>query len=179
MKTGRDTAVTWRSASALCSDLGWSLRRLLHEAQHGLPYRTIPPGHVIDWHHPVTAQTFDLDTSEVTIIGTSRGAGVLDATTVGVEFLPPTGEAAVPDLPAPPAPPPDHAPPVSDAALRDCLLAIVRERPDDPLDEETLLEEMETRLGATVARDRVRDARKVHAPHWVLPRGRPRKSAQD
>jgi hypothetical protein len=66
---------------------------------------------------------------------------------------------------------------VSEAALRQCLQDIVDEHPRPP-GEENLLRELEGRLGAPVGRNRVRDARKVYAPQWVNPRGRPRKSAQ-
>jgi hypothetical protein len=54
-------------------------------------------------------------------------------------------------------------------------LDVKDEHPDDPLDEETLLDVLEERLGAPLARDRVRAARNTYAPNWVLPRGRPRK----
>ena len=87
----RDMDVTWRTAGALCRDRDWSKRRLLHELQHGLPYRTIPAGHTVDWHHPVTAQTFNVEASEVTIIG----ALIDGVTIVGIEVQPPT-DAEVP-----------------------------------------------------------------------------------
>jgi len=102
----RDMTATWRTASALCRDRDWSKRRLLHELQHGLPYRTIPPGHTVDWHHPVTAQTFDMEASEVTIIGALvDGTMAFDTTVVGIEVLPPMDASAPPTpVSAPPTP---------------------------------------------------------------------------
>jgi hypothetical protein len=91
-QSGRDKDATWRSAGGLCRELDWSKGRLVHELQHGLRYRTIPPGHVIDWHHPVTAQTFNVDASEVTIIGTLIDDGAI---IVAVEVLPPETDAAL------------------------------------------------------------------------------------
>jgi hypothetical protein len=213
VKIGCNMSVTWASLGTICRERDWSKHRLLHELQRGLPYRTIPAGHAIDWHSRDTV--FAVEPSEVTYTkGVLDVEGVigLDRPTVGIEVLPPTegalaadeaadaasfaaqvitegalaatesadlaafsegaAESPAPDLPAPPAKN------VSEAALRECLLAIVRERPDDPLDEETLIDALEERLGAPVARDRVRRARKDYAADWVLPRGRPRKSAQ-
>jgi hypothetical protein len=88
---------TWRTAGALCRELDWSKRRLLHELQQDLPYRTNPAGHTVDWHDPVTAHTFNLETGEVTIIrgvGRVDGTLALDTTTVGIEVLPPTDAEA-------------------------------------------------------------------------------------
>jgi hypothetical protein len=69
---------------------------------------------------------------------------------------------------------------VSEAALRECLRGIVKDHPPGrrPLSEKKLHAELERRLEAPVERNRVRNARKVYAPQWVNPRGRPRKSAQ-
>jgi hypothetical protein len=50
--TGRDTNATWRSLSTLCHERDWSKPRALFELQNGLRYRTVPPGHTIDWHNP-------------------------------------------------------------------------------------------------------------------------------
>jgi hypothetical protein len=149
--------------------------------QHGLPYRTIPPGETVDWHSPTTGQTLNLDTSEVTIIKAAApsSAALFDCSIVAIEALCPAPEDASP-VASPPgaaALPTLPAKKVSEASLRECLLVIVDEHPDDPLDEDALLAEMERRLGAPVGRNRVRDARKEHAPLWVKPRGRPPKSA--
>src|SRR2546430_7019397 len=85
----------WRTLGALCRERDWSKRRLLHELRSGLPYRTLPPGHVIDWSHPEVESTLDIDASEVRLI-----LGLLpvedvafDYRLVGVEVLPPTDEA--------------------------------------------------------------------------------------
>jgi hypothetical protein len=67
---------------------------------------------------------------------------------------------------------------VSAAALRDCLKEMVKEYPDGPPSERKLLQEIEQRLGAPIARDRLRTARSIHAPNWRNLRGRPRKNAQ-
>jgi hypothetical protein len=78
------------------------------------------------------------------------------------------------------SPPPPTSPRknVSKAELRNCILTIKSERPDDPPDEEELRTEVEKRLVATVARDRIRQARNDIAPEWKLLPGRPRKSTQ-
>jgi len=94
-KLRRDMSVTWRTMGTLCSERDWSKRRLVHELQRGLPYRTIPAGRVVDWHHPVTAHTLDLEKSEVTILrGLVDGMMALDTTIVGIEVLPPTDAEA-------------------------------------------------------------------------------------
>jgi hypothetical protein len=67
---------------------------------------------------------------------------------------------------------------VSDAELRDCILGIKKERPDDPPDEDELRKEVEGRLGVPIGRNRIRKIRSKYAREWVNPRGRPRKSAQ-
>jgi hypothetical protein len=72
---------------------------------------------------------------------------------------------------------------VSEAALRNCLLAIVAEHaklpPNSlPPDEETLHADLERRLGAQLERDRVRRVRNEHAPQFKRQVGRPRKDAQ-
>ena len=72
---------------------------------------------------------------------------------------------------------------VSTAALRKCLLAIVDEHAKKPPgtlppDEDTLLKELERRLGAPLERDRVRQVRNQHAPQFKRRVGRPRKDAQ-
>jgi hypothetical protein len=102
---GRDTDATWRSTGTLCRELDWSRLRLLHELRNGLSYRTYPPGHVIDWHHPDVERSLDLEASAVTItlgVVAEKGEACfvlgLDRLTVAVEVLPPT-DAEVP-LPA-------------------------------------------------------------------------------
>jgi hypothetical protein len=86
------------------------------------------------------------------------------------------------EVPAPPASVPAASPApsrtVSQAALRNCILTIKAERPNDPPDEEELWAEVERRLDAPVSRDRIRQARDEVAPEFKLPPGRPRKSAQ-
>jgi len=98
--------VTWRTLGTHCRELDWSKQRLLHELQNGLPYRTIPPGHVIDWHHPDVQRSLDVERSEVMInaggvlFEKAEGAFILglDCPTVGVEVLPPTDA----EMPSPP-----------------------------------------------------------------------------
>jgi hypothetical protein len=182
--TRRDKDATWQTTGTLCRKLDWSQRRLLYELQNGLPYRTIPPGSTIDWKADRTAQhTLNPKTSTVTFQGPPpvMKNSPFDAVvvfslghiTVGIEVLPP---ADVLPAPAPSLPPKQ----VSEAALRRCLLDIVAEHlPGSlPLDEETLHAELERRLEAPIARDRVRQVRDEIAPEFKLPPGRPRKSAQ-
>lgn len=181
----RDKNATWRTLGTLCRELDWSRRRLIHELENGWPYRTVPEGYAIDWADAV----LNIESSEVRFCAGEGGVHDLGHPfvfldtgylTVGIEVLSPT------DVPAPspalsPTPPPSAplmTPPtntVSNAELRDCILAIVDEYPDDPLDEDALWELVEKRLGRSVGRDRVRNARKKFAPQWVNPVGRPRK----
>jgi hypothetical protein len=102
----RNNDATWLSADALCHALGWSKRRLLYELQNGLPYRTIPPGHVIDWHDPTVENSLAVEASEVTFNDdelfrelnalSTRDIVIISPgwATVGFEVLPP---AAAPD----------------------------------------------------------------------------------
>jgi hypothetical protein len=98
-------------------------------------------------------------------------------------LLPEPTDAEVP-APSANAPAASSSPPasprknVSEAELRNCILTIKTERPNDPPDEEELWTEVERRLDATVSRDRIRQARDDVAPEFKLPPGRPRKSAQ-
>jgi hypothetical protein len=92
---GRDEDATWRTFGTLCSERDWSKQRLLYELQNGLPYRTVPPGHTIDWHKPDVV--CGLETSEVTYTrGVLNVPGVLglDRPTVGIEVLPPATPTA-------------------------------------------------------------------------------------
>ena len=174
--TGRDKDATWRSLRTLCRERDWSKHRLLHELQNGLPYRTIPEGYVINWHDPRRVQpNLNVEASEVAILDARRRL-----VTVGVEVLPPT-DAEVPALSAN-APAASPAPPrnVSEADLRSGLQHLVEHHPSGtrPPDEETLHKMLETHLGASIQRDRIRQALKDVAPHFKLPPGRPRKGAQ-
>src|SRR5262245_56918902 len=96
--TGRDTDATWRTLGTLCRERDWSKPRALYELQNGLPYRTIPPGHTIDWHHPQVKRTLDDAASPVMIVQTvlmADGVPDLDRRTIGIEVLPPA-DAEVP-----------------------------------------------------------------------------------
>jgi hypothetical protein len=176
----RDMGATWRSLGTLCRERGWSRSRLIYEWQeNGLRFRTIPPGHEheIDMHDPEVERTLDVEASEVTltVVPMMRGGVGTDLLTLGIEVMPPVDASPAPmTLPLAPQ---TTTPPktVSNKDLRDCILAIKDDRPNDPPDEEALRTEVENRLGLTVARDRVRDARKKVAPEWVNPVGRPRK----
>jgi hypothetical protein len=89
--TGRDKDATWHTFGTLCRERDWSKQRLLYELQNGLPYRTVPPGHTIDWHK--SSVELDLERSEVAYTrGVLQFEGVvgLDRPTVGVEVLSPT-----------------------------------------------------------------------------------------
>ena len=181
MVTRRDMNVTWRSAGALCRDRDWSKRRLLHELQHGLPYRTIPPGHTVDWHHPVSAHTFNLETGEVTIIrggGRVDGTLALDTTIVGIEVLPPT-DASAPPTPVkrqrePPAPVKRWRKPPPQKDIKGALEDIREAEPT--VSGEKLATALCERLGEGMTRERARNAIRRYAPDTVKPRGRPRKN---
>lgn len=176
----RDMDATWRTASAALEERGWPWLRLLGElVAKRLSYRTHPPCE-IDWGDPTLR--FDRAESTVTILDRHPAKpGVRGFyKTVAVEILLPTDASPAP---APPvatssssSPPTSPRRNVSEAELRQCLLAIVRDHPNDPLGDDTLHEEVETRLGAPVGRNRVSSARKDHAPQWVNPVGRPPKS---
>jgi hypothetical protein len=179
--TGRDKDATWCSLSTHCRALGWSKARAIYELQNGLCYRTVPPpppGCVIDWHNPDVTHGLDVETGDLTLcLGVFGGPGWIsfDTPTVSIEVLPSTDALPAPSLPLPVAVPRKN---VSEAGLRNCILAIVAERPSNPPDEEELWAEVEKRLGAAVSRDRIRQARDEVAPEWKLAPGRPRKSAQ-
>jgi hypothetical protein len=189
--SGRDKGATWsgwRSIGALCRELEWSKPRLLYELRNGLPYRTFPPGYVIDWHKLDVERSLDLEASTVTpVLGVFGGGGIgFDRPTLGVDVLPPADAAGPEPLSPPLASPASEAASakkVSEAALRQCLQDIVddhaKHRPDSPPpDEEALHTELEQRLGATLERDRVRNVRNEVAPDFKLRVGRPRKTAQ-
>jgi hypothetical protein len=105
--TRRDMDATWRTLGKYCRDFDRSKPRLLHELRNGLPYRTIPPGHAIDWHRPAVAHSLDLEASTVTIV---RGmlsteaelsfSVALDSITVGVEVCPPPDSTPAADASA-------------------------------------------------------------------------------
>jgi hypothetical protein len=97
---GRDKDATWRTLSTHCRALGWSKSRAVYELQNGLPHRTIPPGHTIDWHNPDIAHTLDVETGDLTLIlGAFGGPGLgFDTLTVSIEVLAPT-DAEVPSPP--------------------------------------------------------------------------------
>ena len=68
--TTRDIAATWRSLATHCRELDWSRRRLLYELQNELlSYRTIPPGHAINWNDPYDWHGLSIERSEVTLSG--------------------------------------------------------------------------------------------------------------
>jgi hypothetical protein len=110
---GRNTDATWRSLSTLCRELDWSRPRLLHELRNGLPYRTVPPGHMVDWHNLDVECSLDEKTSTVKLVlrvlGTNAGLG-LDILTVGIEGMLPThAEVPLPAAPAEAQPKPNSA----------------------------------------------------------------------
>jgi hypothetical protein len=104
--SGRDKSATWRSLGTHCRECDWSRPRAICELQNGLPYRTIPPGHVVDWHDPDVELSLDVEASTVTLmLGTVMAEGEtcfvlgFDTPTVGIEVLSPT-DAEVPSPPA-------------------------------------------------------------------------------
>jgi len=202
---GRDKDATWRTLGTLCRELGWSVQRLLYELHNRrVRYRTIPEGYVIDdWLDPYLRPYLNVEASEISIpsgvvVGAINDAvavitgrppppkrrSELEGMTIGIEVLPPGAQPADADVPSPSvdAPVASLVPPrkVSEADLRKALLAIVKEHPPDslPPDEETLHKEVERRLDALLARDRVLAARDEVAPHFKRRVGRPRKNEQ-
>jgi hypothetical protein len=198
----RDKGATWCTLGELCSALGWSRHRLLRELQEGLRYRTIPEGHVIDWHDPDVRRWLNLETSEVSFYDEKDPAGADDEdeegdawptlrpilrgpisrylrTTVYIEVLPP-GAPADADMPSPSAdvPAPPQRKPPSIKALQDCILAIKEDWTGAPPNRDKLRELVENRLNRPVGRDLVDGIRKRVAPQWVNPRGRRSESAQ-
>jgi hypothetical protein len=182
--------------------LGWPRQRLFDELQNGrVRYRTYPEGYVIDdWLDPYLRPYINVEASEISmpsgaVVGaindavavitgrprpTKRRSG-LEGMTLGIKVLPPGApvDAEVPPSSAD-APAASPAPPrtVSDKDLRDCILTIKDERPNDPPNEKELQEVVESRLGLPIGRNRIRKSRNKHARKWVKPRGRPRKPAQ-
>ena len=63
----RDKNATWGTLGAVCRERGWPKSRAVYELQNGLPYRTFPPGHVIDWHNPLT-HGLSTETGEVMLV---------------------------------------------------------------------------------------------------------------
>jgi hypothetical protein len=105
--TRRDMDATWQTLGSLCRERDWSKHRLLDELRNGLPYRTTPLGHAIDWHHPDVERSLDVAASEVTItrgvLAAEGEAGFvlgLDRPTVGIEVLPPSDVEVLPPLDA-------------------------------------------------------------------------------
>jgi hypothetical protein len=171
---GRDKNATWQSVGSFCSERGWSKQRVIWELQNKrLLARTMPPGYEpeIDWHSIWFPMQFNLETSTINPVGP-------DLLPVEIEVMP---ADALP-TPSPPAPMAASSSSsrknVSEAELKNCILAIKTERPMHPPDEEDLWKEVEKRLDAEVPRDRIRQTRAEVAPDWKLPPGRPRKPAQ-
>jgi hypothetical protein len=112
--TGRDNDATWRTLGTLCRERDWSRPRLVHELQNGLPYRTVPPRHTVDWHDPNVLRSLDIEASTVTLM---RGVFVaeaeagdvfsFDTLTVGVEVLPPSDVEVLPPADVEVLPPAD------------------------------------------------------------------------
>jgi hypothetical protein len=101
-QSGRDKDATWRSLSTHCRVLGWSKPRAIYELQNGLRYRTIPPGHTIDWHDPDVELSLNAETGDLTLtLGVFGGPGLVsfNTLTVSIEVLSPT-DAKVPSPPA-------------------------------------------------------------------------------
>jgi len=176
----RDKDATWRKLGTLCRELDWSRSRLIHELQRGLRYRTFPEDHAINWDDPAVRLALDVEASTLprgyaSVLGLANSWTIQEA--IGIEVLPPDAPPHSANAPAASQVPPRK---VSEADVRKALLAIVEEHPpgSSPLDEESLCSEVERRVGAQLARDRVLAARNDVAPHFKLPVGRPRKNAQ-
>jgi hypothetical protein len=179
--TPRDKDATWRTPGSLCRELDWPWGRLCGELIAGRAfYRTYPP-YEIDWGDPTLR--FDGESTVTILHRHSAKPGVRGFyKTVDVEVsLPPTDVSPAPApslLPtaavaasSPPASPRKN---VSEAEVERCFRDIMKERPDDPPDEEWLLAEMTRRLGASPGRQRLRNMWKTIAPEWKRPVGHPR-----
>jgi hypothetical protein len=92
-------SATWCTLGTLCRARDWSKRRLLHELQNGLPYRTIPEGDTIDWANPIAERSLDLEASTMKVyrgMRTAKGSVFyVGGHTVGIEALPPTNATTV------------------------------------------------------------------------------------
>ena len=105
---------TWRTLATLCRECDWSKLRLVQELQSGLQYRTIPPGHTIDWSD--SSLQIDLAESTVTILPIRPADERIDQygnvieprfpVTIGVEVRSPSDAPLVPE----PSPPVDEVP---------------------------------------------------------------------
>jgi hypothetical protein len=92
---------TGRMAGTFCRARDWPKQRLIHAIQtREVNVRTWPPGHEaeIDWAAFETAHNFNLETSELSLVG-------LDLITVAIEILVPADAEA----PSPPADEPTAA----------------------------------------------------------------------
>ena len=189
----RDMDATWQTTGKLCHERGWSQQHLIYELQKGLPYRTDPPGWKVKWGSHLWPY-FNVGASKLLVPpGGLRGIVPPPSTkhsdlftwgvNLRIEVLPPDApteaEALAPSVTAPAASP---APPrnVSEADVRDAVLAIVNEHPQGrlPLDEDSLHKKVERRLDAQLSRERLLAARDDVAPHFKRRVGRPRKSEQ-
>jgi hypothetical protein len=135
-----------------------------------MKWALLATGHVVEWHRPRVQRKFNLEAGEAEAFVQGRRL------IVGIEVLPP-GAPTDAEVPAPAATAPTASPALrrpSDAAVEQCFRGIMDERPDDPPDEDWLLAEMKTRLGAPPGRQRVRNLWKGIAPQWKRPRGHPR-----
>jgi hypothetical protein len=95
--TRRDKAATWRTLGTLCRELDWSRSRLIHELCNGLRYRTVPPGHVIDWRHSNVRRWLNVEASEVSFYVAREQPSIVIGprlVTVGIEVLPPAEPTA-------------------------------------------------------------------------------------
>jgi hypothetical protein len=126
---GRDNIATWQTPATLCRERDWSRSRLIERLQNGLPYRTIPPGYVIDWHDPLRVQrNLNVETGEVSFL---VGRKLL---TVGIEVLPPMD----PEVPAPSA----DSPAAASASVTWARTAARRLKTDGKIPEGTLKAEL-------------------------------------
>ena len=155
--SGRDKDATWRTLGTLCRDLDWSRPRLIHELQNGLRYRTIPPGHTIDWHDGEVLRTLDVGASTVQpILGVLNVPGAIgfDAPLLGIEVLPPGDEVPAPSTNAPTASP---APKVTaqgtGATVKDRVVAEAqRMRDDDEIPEGILRKSFASQLARRIGK---------------------------
>jgi hypothetical protein len=92
--------------STACRECDWSALELLYRLQNGLPYETVPPGHVIDWNNSNVKDSFDVAAGTVTFVQEIVGGGGVGphTVTVAVKIIllpvkaeaPPAGDAPAP-----------------------------------------------------------------------------------
>ena len=82
MSRASDQLTTTRpvTLSTACRECDWSALELLYRLENGLPYETVPPGHVIDWNDPNVKSSFDVAAGTVRFVREIVGGGGVELT---------------------------------------------------------------------------------------------------